>query len=193
MRKQREEMQKQREEMRKQREVYKPDLAYSDFVVVCDAQPPVIQICNVGLGAAKDIFITFSMPLDEDLPDFNDANLSIVRKDGSLTFETNATDDASFCIFPPFTASARIDYLLPGKEHMVKLPNYFQEILRLMAIWAFEKEDAAVNELLRKKINLKVSAAFFDVNGDVHHSEYVYSLFDTCRDVEKRTYQFRFK
>jgi hypothetical protein len=195
MRKQREEMQKQREEMRKQREVYKPDIAYSDFIVASDAeQPPVIQICNVGLGAAKDMFINFFMPLDDDLPDFDDANLHIVRKDGYLTFETTlSTDDASLCIFPPCTASARIDFLLPGKEHEVKLPEYFQEILRLMAIWAFEKEDAAVNELLRKKIKLKVCAAFFDVSGEIYRSEYIYSLFDTYHDVEKRTYQFRFK
>ncbi|MDR2821030.1 MAG: hypothetical protein LBB60_10945 [Desulfovibrio sp.] len=185
-------------EMRKQREEsYRPDIACSVLVFGNAAQSSTIQICNVGLGVAKNVAVNISAPLDDVLPDINEAfqeeNCRISHEDNIFKFESSVDDETGFSETFSMPCVTRIKYLFPGMDNVVEagIPNYFQRLLALMAARAFEKEDGRVKELLRR-IKLKIHTDFFDVGGKKFSMECIYTFFDALYDYEKRTYQFRF-
>jgi hypothetical protein len=179
-------------EMRRQREAsYRPDIAYSVLVLSGSEQHPGIQICNIGLGVAKNVAVNISVQLEEFLPSFNEAfrddDLSISSGDGALILEVVQDDGAIVSRTFPLACSARIQYLFPGKDSAVDaaVPACLGEMFRLVTFRAFEKKDERCKELLRM-IKLKLSAGFFDVGGKRYSSEYVYTLFDALFDHETK-------
>jgi hypothetical protein len=186
-------------EMRKQREEsYRPDIAYSVLVFGNAGQFSTIKICNVGLSVAKNVAVNLSALLDDVLPDINEAfqdeNCRVTHDGNILKFESALDDEATSSETFSMPCVTHIKYLFPGMDNAVEagIPNYFQQLLILMATKAFEKEDGRVKELLRR-IKLKIHADFSDVGGKSYSTECVYTFFDAFYDYEKRTFQFRFK
>jgi hypothetical protein len=186
-------------EMRKQREASSmPDIGYSN-ITVATGQRPVVTLCNIGTGVAKNIIVDISVPtLDAVLQSLNDifqsGNMQIFHECDNLIFASsdkyNEVNSCSFSI-PCVT---HITYLFPGMDNAVdiRIPDYFQELLCCMAHNAFVQKNARVGELFHS-IEIKSRADFDDIAGKHHTMEYIHKFFYADYDFEKLTYQFRFK
>ncbi|MDR2744545.1 MAG: hypothetical protein LBB66_05045 [Desulfovibrio sp.] len=185
------------EELKRQREAtYRPDIAYSSFVLSDMQRSPTIQICNTGLGVAKDVAVDISVPLDDALPAFNEAfldeNHNLSTECGDLKFETTWADGTVVSRTYSTSCAKHVQYLSPGKEIETAVPLHFLELLRLVTVRVFEKEDESSKELL-KMFKLKIRVEFSDAVGKRYRSEYVCSLFDARFDYETRKYSLCFK
>ncbi|MDR2055463.1 MAG: hypothetical protein LBQ10_06295 [Desulfovibrio sp.] len=177
---------------------HRPEIAYSVLVFSDLSRSPAIQICNTGLGVARNLTVDISVPLDDVLPAFNEAflddNLNLSRECGNLKFETTWGDGTVVSHTHSMSCVMREQYLFAGRANTIEaeIPAYLPEMLRLVAVRVFEKDDGKGKELL-KMITLNVRAEFFDEGGKRYNSEYLYTFTDGRFDHETRKYHLRFK
>lgn len=186
-------------EMQKQREAsYLPDIACSIPVFTQSEQAPKIKICNVGLGVAKDVLVSISVPLEEILPALNKElqpeNIRMQQEGDCLKIESTLDDGAIASHTLSLPCAAHIKYLFPGLDNAIeaRLPDYLHEILRMITERSFERSERKLMDIL-KRIRFKIHVSFFDIGAQSHTSESIYTMFDAIYDFRESTYKIRFK
>ncbi|MBS6830942.1 MAG: hypothetical protein KH208_13980 [Desulfovibrio sp.] len=185
--------------MQKQREAsYLPDIACSIPVFTQSEQVPKIKICNVGLGVAKDVLVSISVPLEEILPalnkDLQPENIRIEQEGDCLKIESILDDGAITSHTLSLPCAVHIKYLFPGLDNAMeaRLPDYLHEIVHMVTERAFERSEKELMDIL-KGIRFKICVNFFDIGGQRHTAEYIYAMFDAMYDFRECTYKIRFK
>lgn len=169
-------------EMRKQRESsYRPQLACSLPAVVSMEEEPLLTLFNVGLGTARDVNVTVSMPFDF-LGALNSALESehalVSVQDDQLHIERTLPDGGTACHSIPTSCRAHIQFLVPGMEHgmRLRLPGYLPELVSMLA----EKRLPENREMFRAildRLHLDIAVDFSDIGGQRGAFRQRYAIF----------------
>lgn len=180
-------------EMQKQREAsYLPQIGCAvPPIPSTKTQEPMLTLFNVGLGTARDVDVSMSMPFDF-LPALNermkDHGRRVWSESNILHWVDTQPDSDGWMDTSSVSVlcNAHIQFLMSGADHGIQLrmPPSLHELIALLSRCRFP-EDTAWREILGD-LHLDIRARFSDMDGRRHIFQQRYTFDFADYDVKRK-------
>lgn len=182
-------------EMRKQADFsHMPQVACSLSAVASTEEQSFITLVNVGLGSALNLDVAMSMPFDF-LDALNNAlkseDVHVGVEDGQFRIENVLSDGGTSCHSISIPSRAHIQFILPGKEARLRMPDYLSALTSLMAEKRLPENREAFRAILAR-LHLDIAVDFSDIGDKRRSFRQRYAIFDAdyVHDQKRLTLRF---